>query len=213
MEASEVAVREAVEQAERMSGRDRSTTSGRAIGAGGLVSDVANVEVELGGHQVEQSDIDELLAAGRGAIDRDGQVVLHAHPALYTIDGRRGRQAADRAPRRPARRRHPRHRRRPGAAAQHRLRDPLGASRRPGDRRLAGRGGAGLPERGGARARRRAGRAWRGGDQRLAARRRHAGRAALDPARRARTSPTTSPAPSASSAAMPSGSNASTARR
>jgi cell division protein FtsA len=56
-------------------------------GAGGLVSDLANVEVALGGHQIEQSDIDQLLAAGRNEIDRGGQVVLHANPALYTIDG------------------------------------------------------------------------------------------------------------------------------
>jgi cell division protein FtsA len=36
---------------------------------------------------VENSDIEELLNEGRGAIDRSGKVVLHAHPALYTIDG------------------------------------------------------------------------------------------------------------------------------
>ena len=63
MEASEFAVREAVEQAERMSGVTIDDVWA-SYGAGGLVSDVANVEVELGGHQVEQSDIDELLAAG-----------------------------------------------------------------------------------------------------------------------------------------------------
>ena len=86
MEASEFAVRESVELAERMSGLTIDDVWA-SFGAGSLVSDVANVEVELGGHQVEQSDIDQLLAAGRSAIDRSGQVVLHAHPALYTIDG------------------------------------------------------------------------------------------------------------------------------
>jgi len=89
MEVSEVAVRAAVEQAERMSGVTVDDVWA-SYGAGGLVSDLANVEVELGGHQIEQSDINELLAAGRGAIDRGGQVVLHAHPALYTIDGVEG---------------------------------------------------------------------------------------------------------------------------
>lgn len=89
MEASEVAVREAVEIAERISGVTIDDVWA-SFAAGGLVSDVANVEVELGGHQVEQSDINELLAAGKGAIDRNGQVVLHAHPALYTIDGVEG---------------------------------------------------------------------------------------------------------------------------
>ena len=89
MESSEVAVREAVEIAERMSGVTVEDVWA-SFAAGGLVSDVANVEVELGGHQVEQSDINELLREGKAAIDRNGQVVLHAHPALYTIDGVEG---------------------------------------------------------------------------------------------------------------------------
>ncbi|MEO6256363.1 MAG: cell division protein FtsA [Sphingomicrobium sp.] len=89
MEASEFAVREAVELAERMSGVTIDEVWA-SYGAGGLVSDVANVEVELGGHQIEQSDIDQLLAGGRNALDRGGQVVLHAQPALYTIDGVEG---------------------------------------------------------------------------------------------------------------------------
>ncbi|MCA1654623.1 MAG: cell division protein FtsA [Sphingomicrobium sp.] len=89
MEASEVAVREAVELAERMSGVTVDDVWA-SYGAGGLVSDLANVEVELGGHQVEQSDINQLLLAGRNAINRTGQVVLHAHPALFTIDRNQG---------------------------------------------------------------------------------------------------------------------------
>ena len=91
MAASEFAVREAVELAERMSGVTVDDVWA-SYGAGGLVSDVANVEVELGGHPVEQSDIDELLSAGKNAIDGNGQVVLHAHPALYTIDRAQGVQ-------------------------------------------------------------------------------------------------------------------------
>ena len=89
MAASEFSVREAVELAERMSGVTVDEVWA-SYGAGGLVSDVANVEVELGGHQVEQADIDELMNAGRRAIDGNGQVVLHAHPALYTIDRAQG---------------------------------------------------------------------------------------------------------------------------
>ena len=53
-------MREAVELAERMSGLTVEDVWA-SYGAGELVSDVANVEVELGGHPVEQSDIDELL--------------------------------------------------------------------------------------------------------------------------------------------------------
>jgi len=89
MEASEVAVREAVEQAERMAGRSIDDVWA-SFGAGGLTSELATVEVELGGHQVEQSDVEELLAAGRSAIDRKGQVVLHANPALYALDDVQG---------------------------------------------------------------------------------------------------------------------------
>jgi cell division protein FtsA len=86
IEKSEFAVREAVELAERMSGVTIEDVWA-SYGAGGLISNVANVEVELGGHQIEQSDIAELLTQGRNAIDRGGKMVLHAHPALYTIDG------------------------------------------------------------------------------------------------------------------------------
>jgi cell division protein FtsA len=75
MAASEFAVREAVELAERMSGLTVDDVWA-SYGAPGLVSDVANVEVEL----------------GKNAIDRNGQVVLHAHPALYTIDRAHGVQ-------------------------------------------------------------------------------------------------------------------------
>ena len=89
MESSEVAVREAVESAERMS-QVTIDDVWASFGAGGLVSDVANVEVDLGGHQVEQSDIDQLLRGGKAAINSGDRTVLHAHPALYTIDGVEG---------------------------------------------------------------------------------------------------------------------------
>src|SRR5947199_1079374 len=91
MAASEHSVREAVELAERMAGQTVEEVWA-SYGAGGLVSAVANVEVELGGHPVEQADIDQLMGAGKDAIDKNGQVVLHAHPALYTIDRAQGVQ-------------------------------------------------------------------------------------------------------------------------
>lgn len=85
MEATEVAVREAVEQAERMSNHTIDEVWA-SFGAGGLSSDLATVVVDIGGHQVEASDVEELLHSGRQAVDRPDQVVLHANPALYTID-------------------------------------------------------------------------------------------------------------------------------
>ena len=89
MAATEAAVREAVEQAERIAGLNIENVW-VGFSAGGLVSDVAEVELELGGHRVEQGDIDALLAAGRNSIDPQGRMVLHAQPALYTLDGLTG---------------------------------------------------------------------------------------------------------------------------
>lgn len=89
MAATEAAVREAVEQAERIAGTNIENVW-VGFSAGGLVSDVAEVEFELGGHRVEQADIDALLSAGRNSIDPQGRMVLHAQPALYTLDGLTG---------------------------------------------------------------------------------------------------------------------------
>ena len=119
MAASEFAVREAVELAERMSGLTVEDVWA-SYGAGGLVSDLANVEVELGGHAVEQADVDQLMRVGKEAIDKNGQVVLHAHPALYTIDRAQGVQQPIGLHAEPARRRHPCDRGRAFAAAQYR---------------------------------------------------------------------------------------------
>ena len=89
MDMTEKAVREAVEQAERIAGINIEDVW-VSFSAGGLVSDIASVEVELGGHRIEQEDIDELLAAGRSSIDPEGRMVLHAQPTLYTLDGLKG---------------------------------------------------------------------------------------------------------------------------
>lgn len=89
MDATERSVREAVEQAERIAGTNIEDVW-VSFSAGGLVSNLASVEVELGGHRVEQEDIDSLLAHGREAIDPEGRMVLHAQPTLYTLDGLKG---------------------------------------------------------------------------------------------------------------------------
>jgi cell division protein FtsA len=88
-DATEAAVREAVEQAERIAGTNIQNVW-VSFSAGGMVSEVASIEFELGGHRVEQSDIDALLQAGRDSIDPQGRMVLHAQPALYTLDGLTG---------------------------------------------------------------------------------------------------------------------------
>ncbi|MBB5710638.1 cell division protein FtsA [Sphingomonas xinjiangensis] len=89
MRATEIAIREAVEQAERIAGINIENVW-VSFSAGGLVSDVVKLEADLGGHRVEQADIDELLKAGRDAIDPQGKMVLHAQPTRYTVDGLAG---------------------------------------------------------------------------------------------------------------------------
>src|SRR5688572_14021412 len=89
MEKSETAIREAVEQAERIAGTNIDQVF-VGFSAGGLVSDVAGVEVAIGGRRVSRDDIDALLETGRDSIDPEGRMILHAMPALYTIDGVNG---------------------------------------------------------------------------------------------------------------------------
>ncbi|TZG27721.1 cell division protein FtsA [Sphingomonas montanisoli] len=89
MEGTEAAIREAVEQAETIA-RTNIDHVWVSFSAGGLVSDVAQVEVDLGGVQVEQEDIDNLLKQGRRSLNPDGRMVLHAQPTLYTLDGLTG---------------------------------------------------------------------------------------------------------------------------
>jgi cell division protein FtsA len=89
MEKSELAIREAVEQAERIAGTNIDQVF-VGFSAGGLVSTVASVEVGIGGGRISGEDIDALLKAGQESIDPEGRMILHAIPALYTIDGMTG---------------------------------------------------------------------------------------------------------------------------
>ncbi len=89
MERTEATIREAVEQAERIAGIN---VDDAYVGysASGLASTVASVEVEIGGARIEQADIEQLLSVGRESIDPAGKMILHAMPALYTLDGLQG---------------------------------------------------------------------------------------------------------------------------
>ncbi len=89
MERSETAIREAVEQAERIAGLNIEQVF-VGFSAGGLVSNVASVEVEIGGRRIAKGDIDDLLETGRDSIDPGDRMILHAIPALYTLDGLNG---------------------------------------------------------------------------------------------------------------------------
>lgn len=87
IERTEHAVRNAVEQAERMAGLNVDQIWVGCT-SGGLISRITTVEIELQGERIEQDDVDYLLGHGRDAIEPDGRMVLHAEPALYTLDGR-----------------------------------------------------------------------------------------------------------------------------
>ncbi|HET9628610.1 MAG TPA: cell division protein FtsA [Novosphingobium sp.] len=89
MAAATYAVRDAIERAEKQAQTNVGPVLIATAGAG-LTSQVAQVEVEIGGRRIEQDDIDQLLVAGRDVIQPDGRMVLHAQPAHYTLDGAHG---------------------------------------------------------------------------------------------------------------------------
>jgi cell division protein FtsA len=89
MQAATYAVRDAVERAERIANTGVSKVWIGCSGAG-LASQIAQVEVDIGGRRIESDDIEHLLVAGRDVIQPDGRMVLHAQPAHYTLDGADG---------------------------------------------------------------------------------------------------------------------------
>lgn len=89
VEQTEHSVRSAIEQAEKMAGVGIDQVWVGCT-ASGLSSHITSVETELNGGRIEQDDVDFLLSHGRDAIDPDGRMVLHAEPALYTLDGQAG---------------------------------------------------------------------------------------------------------------------------
>ncbi len=89
MERTELAVRETVEQAEKVAGTNIEKVI-LSFSGGSIESKVEPVEMSIGGRRIEQADIDALYDRARERIDPEGRVVLQAHPTLYTIDGMRG---------------------------------------------------------------------------------------------------------------------------
>ena len=83
------AVRDAIDKAEKMANTSVPSVWVSCTGAG-LASQIAQVEVEIGGRRIEQDDIDQLLLSARDVIQPDGRMVLHAQPAHYTLDGANG---------------------------------------------------------------------------------------------------------------------------
>ncbi len=89
MQAATYAVRDAVERAEKIANTAVKSVWVGASGAG-LASQIAQVEVDIGGRRIEEDDIEHLLVAARDVIQPDGRMVLHAEPAHYTLDGADG---------------------------------------------------------------------------------------------------------------------------
>ena len=89
MERTESAIRAAMDQAERNAGVQVEDVFVN-LSAGGLDSDIVSVEVDIAGHRIERADIEHVQAEGRASINPGNRTVLHAQPALYTIDGLTG---------------------------------------------------------------------------------------------------------------------------
>ncbi len=89
MAAATYAIRDAVERAEKNAGASVSSVWIGCAGAG-LASQIAQVEIEIGGRRIEEEDIQHLLVTARDSIQPDGRTVLHAQPAHYTLDSAHG---------------------------------------------------------------------------------------------------------------------------
>ncbi|MBU0557680.1 MAG: cell division protein FtsA [Alphaproteobacteria bacterium] len=89
MERTELAVRETVEQAEKVAGINIEKVI-LSFSGGSIESKVEPVEINVGGRRIEQADIESLYDQARERIDPGGRVILQAQPTLYTIDGMRG---------------------------------------------------------------------------------------------------------------------------
>lgn len=89
MAAASFAIRDALERAEKAAGTTVRSVWIACAGAG-LTSQVASVDIEIGGRRIEEEDVEHLLLLAREAIEPDGRTVLHAQPAHYTLDGAHG---------------------------------------------------------------------------------------------------------------------------
>ena len=86
---AEMAIRGAMDQAERAAGTqiDSIVTS---FAAGNMASSMASAEIDIAGASITPTDMITLRQAGRASIDPRGRTVVHALPALYTMDGLAG---------------------------------------------------------------------------------------------------------------------------
>lgn len=93
MAKTEDAIRAALQQAERAAGLEVERVFVN-ISAGDLASSVTAVEIDIAGHRISSADMKRLLAEGQNAVfagvAESGRAMLHAEPALFTVDGLEG---------------------------------------------------------------------------------------------------------------------------
>ncbi|MFS2327065.1 cell division protein FtsA [Brucella sp. H1_1004] len=89
LDAAEQSIRLAVDAAERMAGLTVDSLIVN-ISAGRLKSETFTASVNLGGHDVEQTDIRRVLAAGAKQALAAERHLVHSLPVGYTLDGERG---------------------------------------------------------------------------------------------------------------------------
>lgn len=88
LDAVESSVRMAVHTAEKRAGLTVESLIVN-ISAGRLESDTYSAEIDLGGHEVERSDLKKVLAAAAAQISNDDRSILHCLPTGYSLDGER----------------------------------------------------------------------------------------------------------------------------
>ncbi|MEX3010083.1 cell division protein FtsA [Hoeflea sp. TYP-13] len=88
LDAVESSVRMAVHTAEKRAGLTVESLIVN-ISAGRLRSDLYAAEIDLGGHEVERSDLKKVLAAAASQINNPDRSILHSLPTGYSLDGER----------------------------------------------------------------------------------------------------------------------------
>ncbi|MCX8996458.1 cell division protein FtsA [Rhizobiaceae bacterium BDR2-2] len=89
LDAVESVIRLAVDAAERMAGLTVDSLIVN-VSAGRLSSDIYTATVDLGGQEVDESDLRKVLTAANLQSLRHDRVVLHSLPTGFSLDGERG---------------------------------------------------------------------------------------------------------------------------
>ncbi len=87
MEETETSIRAAVDAAERMAGGSPIHEVYVNISSGQPKSRIFTVEVDVAGHEINQLDIDHILAAGQKEMQDEDRFIIHSRPISYSIDG------------------------------------------------------------------------------------------------------------------------------